>query len=113
MRLRNQEVEAIAFELMNEEKRIDRAKIKKLSSSRKIQQQANFYIKSLNQIPQDIRYELFSSNITKSDIIESIIKITRPRLNINLNDLESKVVIIAMECKNISELKEKLKSIKL
>ncbi len=113
MRLRNQEVEAIAIIIENKRREDDRKERSTISKGRMIQRQADAYLKLLNQIPIEIRTDVFGGVIKREDIIDAIINQTNPPARNGYNDIKAKVVAAAMESKNLEELKIKLNIQKL
>jgi hypothetical protein len=111
MKLTNQEIGALVDTIRGTEKQ----KIEKFNEdlkknpSKQDMANAKKYHKALISIPRAIRNEVnYRDDITEKQVLNAILSFKKKRYSGRTDELRSNVIIAAMECENIFQLKKKL-----
>jgi hypothetical protein len=107
MKLTSQQIDAVVYlhnSLIHEEKSKEE---KRVASLQEVKEEAEKYYKSLTDIPQGIRNEMYSIP-SRQNLIDAIVKVRMKGYKSRKSITNHEVVITSIDAESMEELKSKL-----
>ncbi len=110
MKLLKYQIEALRRDVISKENDLYDKNRTAVVKSKKVQSEAKIYFDLIHKIPKAVRGKIWCNDeLSKENIANGIVELQLPkRRDYSYQDVESKIIIEAMKCKNIDELMKKL-----